>query len=97
MVFSSVLPVNNYTDNARTVVDERHPDELRALNRWLAAYAAAHDADFADYYPALVDERGLLRADFTQDGLHPTASAYAVMTPIAEAAIERALSRPPLR
>lgn len=93
VVFASVLPVNNYTENARTVVAERHPDELRALNAWLADYAAGHGAGFANYYPALVDEHGLMRAEFTRDGIHPTPAAYALMAPIAQAAIDKALGR----
>jgi lysophospholipase L1-like esterase len=94
VVFSSVLPVNNYTDNARTVLAERHPDELRALNAWLLNYAATHGAQFADYYPVLADAKGLMRADFTNDGIHPTAAAYKVMAPIAQGAIDRALAGP---
>lgn len=95
VVFSAILPVNNYTDNARTVLADRHPDQLRALNAWLRDYAAAHDAQFADYYPALADANGLMRAEFTTDGIHPTVEAYKVMVPIAQAAIDRALAGRP--
>lgn len=65
VVFCALLPVNNYTDNARDMLTERRPDEIPALNAWLAAYAVAHGAQFADYSPALIDAKGLLRAEFT--------------------------------
>lgn len=92
VMFCSILPVNNYTDNARNTLAERRPDEILALNAWLRAYAASHGAEFADYYPALIDGRGLMRAEFTHDGIHPNAEAYAVMAPIAQAAVARVLA-----
>ena len=36
---------------------------------------------------------GMLRAELSEDDLHPNAKGYAVMAPLAEAAIQRALSR----
>ncbi|WP_254063049.1 GDSL-type esterase/lipase family protein [Caulobacter sp. S45] len=91
VVFGSILPVNDYTPEARQVVAERHPDELRAINRWLQAYAAAHGDQYADYYSPMADARGLMRAELTHDGVHPNAKGYAIMTPIAQQAIQRAL------
>jgi lysophospholipase L1-like esterase len=46
---------------------------------------------YLDYFPAMVDETGHMRADLTEDDLHPNAKGYAVMAPLAEAAIARAL------
>ena len=91
IVFGSILPVNNYTDNARTVLEERNPDALRAINRWLKSFCAGRGYQYADYEAALVDEKGLLRRDLTTDGIHPLAAGYARMAPIAAAAIARAL------
>jgi lysophospholipase L1-like esterase len=42
-----------------------------------------------DYYSALVDEDGQLKADMGDDGLHPNAKGYRVMAPLASAAIEK--------
>ena len=39
----------------------------------------------------MVDGRGLMKAAYTQDGVHPLANGYAVMAPIAQRAIDRAL------
>jgi lysophospholipase L1-like esterase len=39
----------------------------------------------------MVDGSGLLRAELSEDDLHPNAKGYAVMAPLAEAAIARTL------
>jgi lysophospholipase L1-like esterase len=66
------------------------PSEL-ALNAWIKAYAAAHGHQFVDYYTAMKDERGGLPASLSHDGVHPLPAGYAVMAPLAEAGIEKAL------
>jgi lysophospholipase L1-like esterase len=93
VVFGSLLPVNNYTESARDVVTERKPDELRALNAWLRGFCARRGYVYADYYTALVDDRGLLGRAYTVDGIHPLDTGYARMTPIAARAIATALAR----
>jgi lysophospholipase L1-like esterase len=40
-----------------------------------------------------VDEKGMLRQGISGDGLHPNAQGYAIMAPIAQAAITQALAR----
>ena len=92
VVFASLLPINNYTDNARDMLKERDPARLRALNAWLKAFCRKRGYAFADYFPALADERGLLQRDLTRDGIHPLAAGYARMAPIAAAAIDRVLA-----
>ncbi len=49
---------------------------------------------YLDYHSAVADARGLLRPDLNDDGLHPNAAGYAVMAPLAETAIARALAAP---
>ena len=39
----------------------------------------------------MVDDKGLLREDLSADDLHPNAKGYAIMAPLAEAAIKQAL------
>jgi lysophospholipase L1-like esterase len=91
-VFASLLPVNNYTDKAKNVLEERNPVVLRALNAWLRQFCATRGYGYADYYAQLVDGSGLLDRRLSEDGVHPLTSGYARMTPVAEAAIERALA-----
>ena len=95
VVFGSLLPVHSYTPQAQGVVAERKPETLRALNAWLQRFCAARGYGYADYHAALVDGQGLLDRRWSDDGIHPLPAAYARMAPIAQAAITRALSRPP--
>lgn len=93
VVFASLLPVHNYTEAARDVLRERDPAKLAALNAWLRRFCASRGYAFADYRSVLVDERGLLTRTYSDDGVHPLASGYARMAPVAQAAIDRALAR----
>jgi lysophospholipase L1-like esterase len=92
-VFASILPVNNDGEKTAHVLEERKPDELRRINAWLKSFCATRGYVYADYYAALVDGRGLMRHGLTEDGVHPLDAGYALMAPIAEAAIEAALAK----
>jgi len=93
VVFASIMPVNNYTDNARYMLVARDPKRIRALNAWLADFCRKRRLQYADYYKVSVNSDGLLRADLTRDGLHPQAAGYQLMASVAQAAIDRALGR----
>jgi acyl-CoA thioesterase I len=66
------------------------------MNNWLRSYCAipAHACTYLDYFNAMVDDKGLMKKDLADDGLHPNAAGYKIMAPIAEAAIEKALASP---
>ncbi len=51
-------------------------DRVLALNERLEAAAPAEGVTFVDLWPALADERGELRAEFTADRLHLTGAGY---------------------
>jgi len=92
VVFSSVLPVHNYTPKSQDFFAQRSPKKILALNKWLHEYVAAHsDCLYLDYFTALIDEKGLLKKDLADDGLHPNAAGFKIMAPLAEAAIQKAL------
>ena len=93
MVFSSILPTSNYHVPANGVPQtERRPmARIRALNDWMKKYAAAEGHVYLDYFSAMLDQSGLLRAELSGDDLHPNAQGYAIMAPLAEAAIKQAL------
>ena len=42
----------------------------------------------------MVDDKGLMKKDLADDGLHPNAAGFKIMAPMAEAAIEKALASP---
>ena len=93
VVLSSILPVSNYHVNAalgpQTAL--RPMDRIRAINEWMKKYAAAEGHVYLDYVPAMSDPSGLLKAELSGDDLHPNAQGYAIMAPLADAAIKQAL------
>jgi lysophospholipase L1-like esterase len=95
VVLSSVMPVNDVIgpEGKRIMQTEKRPPErILALNEWIKKYAAEHGDVYLDYFSATVDEKGFLKSDLTNDGLHPQAKGYAVMGPLAEQAIREALA-----
>lgn len=95
VVLASLLPVSDDKRDAsgRPVLwtPGRPAATLRALNAWIEEYARGLGHVFLDYFSATVDDRGLLRPDLTDDGLHPNPAGYAVLSPLAEEAIAKAL------
>jgi lysophospholipase L1-like esterase len=60
------------------------------LNAWLRDYAAARHAIFADYHALLADPSGAMRADYSEDGVHPNAAGYGAIRSAARDALDRA-------
>lgn len=91
VVFASVLPIHDY---GKTKISERRaPEQILKLNEWLKSYCKANGLVFLDYFSKMVDEKGMLKAELANDGLHPNAEGYKVMTPLAESAIQQALKK----
>jgi lysophospholipase L1-like esterase len=91
VVLSSVIPVHNYTAASELTYPRRPPEQIAALNKWLKDYAAASGSVYLDYAAAMSDDKRMLRRELAEDGLHPNKAGYAVMAPLAEQAIEKAL------
>jgi lysophospholipase L1-like esterase len=89
IVLCLLTPISDYTKSKQT--EHRPPADILSLNHWLESIAPDMHAELADYYSALVDDKGMLREGYSDDGLHPNARGYELLAPIAEAAIERAL------
>ena len=92
VVYSSILPVHNYTPESQEFFAQRSPEKILKLNAWLKTYCASHGLVYLDYFSALVDDKGLLKKELAVDGLHPTKAGYAIMAPLAEKAIQEALA-----
>jgi lysophospholipase L1-like esterase len=92
VVLASVLPVNNYTERSKLFFPLRPPDQILELNRWIKDYAARNNYIYLDYFSAMVDDKGLLQRDLSEDGLHPNDKGFAVMAPLAQKAIDQALA-----
>jgi lysophospholipase L1-like esterase len=97
VVFSSILPVSQYHvrpgDTNPPQTTRRPMARIKALNAWMKEYAAANGHVYLDYFTVMIDAEGLLRAELSEDDLHPTAAGYAIMAPLAEAAIQAALKK----
>lgn len=97
VVFASILPVSDYNKNkageiiVRTV--QRQPAQILELNRWLKNYTAQNNLVYLDYFSATVDDKGFLKAELANDGLHPNAKGYEIMKPLAEEAVKTALKQ----
>jgi lysophospholipase L1-like esterase len=94
VVLASVTPVSAAHVASPAAIPQttaRPMARIQALNDWIKTYAAAHGDVYLDYFSAMTDRSGLLRPDLSEDDLHPNAQGYAIMAPLAEAAIARAL------
>src|SRR5580698_9218217 len=87
VVLCSILPAYDYPWKPGL---EPAP-KILAVNEWLKAYAAEHHHVYVDYHAAMKDNRDGLPANLSHDGVHPTKDGYAIMTPIVEAGIQKAL------
>lgn len=89
VVLASVLPVSDYPWLPGTAPAPK----VRALNTALKRYADAQQLVYLDYYTPMANAAGGLDPQLADDGVHPTAKGYAVMAPLAEAAVKRALQQ----
>jgi lysophospholipase L1-like esterase len=92
VVIASLLPISNYNDP--TSSHRRPPADILQLNAWIRDYTKREHLGFVDYFDATVDKSGQLRADLSDDGLHPNAAGYKLMAPLAQKAIDVALTTP---
>lgn len=98
VVLSSVMPVNDVADADGKVIvqtERRPPEQILALNEWIKKYAADNGYVYLNYFAATADEKGFLKSEITNDGLHPNARGYAMMAPLAERTIQEALKKKP--
>jgi lysophospholipase L1-like esterase len=95
VVLASVLPVSDYEKSAggqpRIQTVRRPPETIKALNEWMRNYATQNKLTYLDYYSAMIDDKGFLKDELSNDGLHPNEKGYEVMAPLAEQAIGKAL------
>jgi lysophospholipase L1-like esterase len=66
---------------------------IREVNAWMKDYAAKNGIVYLDYFSALADAEGGFKDGLSLEGVHPNAAGYAVMAPLAEKAIQKALKK----
>lgn len=67
--------------------------KIRALNQLLEAWCKSEGIVWVDYYSAMADANGAMKPGLSVDGVHPNAAGYALMAPLAEAGIAKALGK----
>jgi len=87
VILASILPAAHF--GWRPQVDP--VAAIAAMNGWLRAYAAREHFVYVDYFAVLDDGHGGFKATLADDGVHPNAAGYALMRPLAEAAVRQAL------
>lgn len=63
---------------------------IETLNAWLQGYAEGKGIRYVDYHAVLADGSGGLQKALANDGVHPNRDGYALMKPLATAAIASA-------
>ena len=94
VVLSSILPVSAYHQSPNSPAPQtvlRPMARIRAINEWMKEYASKNGHVYLDYFSVMLDDSGHLRSELSEDDLHPNAKGYAIMGPLAEAAIRTAL------
>ena len=87
VVLASLTPV---CDCYNKQTQLRPQGKIIGMNGWLKEYAIESGSVYLDYYTALAEGRNF-RKELTSDGFLPNDAGYAVMAPLAEAAIAKAL------
>jgi lysophospholipase L1-like esterase len=87
VVLCSVLPAFDYS----WAPGLEPAPKIAQMNAWLRGYATAKGFVYVDYYSAMKDEHGGLPPALSRDGVHPLPAGFAVMAPLAEEGIEKAL------
>ncbi|MEA5127941.1 MAG: SGNH/GDSL hydrolase family protein [Proteiniphilum sp.] len=87
VVLCSVLPAYDYPwrpglEPAPKIVE---------LNKRIKQYASTRGAVYCDFFSAMADDRDGLPKELSGDGVHPNQEGYAIMGPLVENAIARAL------
>jgi lysophospholipase L1-like esterase len=83
VVLASIPPASNFPwspglETANTII---------TMNAWIRDYARKIGATYADYHAALSNGKGGMKPGLSSDEVHPTPAGYAVMQPIAKAAL----------
>jgi lysophospholipase L1-like esterase len=67
--------------------------KIVTLNNWLRGYCVTRSVTYLDYYSAMAGENGGMKEGISFDGVHPNAKGYAIMAPLAQAAIDKTLGK----
>lgn len=84
VIVCTLLPVSDYAKDRGTrfiQTERRPPDRINALNAWLKIAARNRKYRLVDYHLVMSDDAGMLKKEYSDDGLHPNATGYRAMAP----------------
>jgi lysophospholipase L1-like esterase len=85
VILASVLPAADYPWKPGM----NPAPQILALNQWLSTFCHDQHLTYLDYYTPMADAQGGMKAGLSKDGVHPNAAGYAIMEPLAEAALAK--------
>jgi lysophospholipase L1-like esterase len=87
VVLCSILPAFDYW----WAPGHTPAPKIAEVNEWMKKYAAEKGYVYVDFYSKMKDDRGGLPPALSRDGVHPGPAGHAMMDPMVEAGIEKAL------
>lgn len=85
VILCSVLPANEF--KWRPGLEPA--DKVIALNDEIKNFAGAEGYYYLDLYSAVVNDKKGMKAEYANDGVHPTVEGYKVLEPLVEEAIRK--------
>ena len=74
----SIYPVNNTIVN--NAVNNRNNNKIKNINKKLSSYCNGDNCTYINLFNDLVDSKGNLKSNYTEDGLHLNSLGYVVVT-----------------
>ncbi len=89
VILSSVTPAGEYPWRKEITYVAQKIDEL---NDWIKRYAWSKGFEYIDYNKPMRDSKGAMIKEYTTDGVHVTATGYAIMEKLAKEKIDEVLA-----
>jgi lysophospholipase L1-like esterase len=86
VILCSVLPASDF----RWRPGLEPGDKVIALNNAIRDFAKTEGFYYLDLYSSVVDDKKGMKAEYANDGVHPTVEGYKVLEPLIEDAIRKA-------
>lgn len=92
VIFLSVFPVYDTPRHKRTTYHSLA--DARRINQWLQSYADRNGDLYIDCFKELAEPGGTLNPAFSDDGLHPNAAGYKVISALVQSALTQTDGQP---
>jgi lysophospholipase L1-like esterase len=75
LILCSVLPAYDFPWRPGLEPAEK----VVALNKWIKVYAMENGLIYLDYFSSMADTKNAMKAEYSEDGVHPNKAGYKVM------------------